>query len=91
VCSVFLDFLSPHHALTVTAHDLQETAIGHRSVAAIPSLESSFALYIEEIRRFSMLAPKKEFILAQHWREYEDSDRAQAGPRAICGSWPKPP
>jgi RNA polymerase sigma-32 factor len=41
-----------------------------------PSLESSFALYIEEIRRFLMLAPQEEFVLAKCWREYEDSGAA---------------
>jgi RNA polymerase sigma-32 factor len=55
---------------------LQETAMGYRTVAAIPSLESSFALYIEEIRRFPMLAPQEEFMLAKRWREHEDRDAA---------------
>jgi RNA polymerase sigma-32 factor len=50
--------------------------MGYRTVAAIPSLESSFALYIEEIRRFPMLAPQEEFMLAKRWREHEDRDAA---------------
>jgi RNA polymerase sigma-32 factor len=46
------------------------------SAAAIPAQESSFALYFEEIRRFPMLEPEEEFMLAKRWREHEDSDAA---------------
>jgi RNA polymerase sigma-32 factor len=46
------------------------------SVATLPTLESSFALYIAEIRRFPMLEPQEEFMLAKRWREHEDRDAA---------------
>jgi RNA polymerase sigma-32 factor len=46
------------------------------TVAALPTLESSFALYIAEIRRFPMLQPQEEFMLAKRWREHEDRDAA---------------
>jgi RNA polymerase sigma-32 factor len=50
--------------------------MAYSTVASIPSLESSFALYIEEIRRFPMLEPQEEFMLAKRWREHEDRDAA---------------
>ncbi len=50
--------------------------MAYRTVAAISSLESSFALYIEQIMRFPMLEPQEEFILAKRWREHEDRDAA---------------
>ncbi len=32
--------------------------------------------YLEEIRRFPMLEPDQEYMLAKRWREHEDSDAA---------------
>jgi RNA polymerase sigma-32 factor len=46
------------------------------TVAALPTLESSFSLYLAEIRRFPMLQPQEEFMLAKRWREHEDRDAA---------------
>jgi RNA polymerase sigma-32 factor len=50
--------------------------MAYNTVAALPTLESSFALYIAEIRRFPMLQPQEEFMLAKRWREHEDRDAA---------------
>ena len=50
--------------------------MAYSTVATLPSLESSFALYLEEIRRFPMLEPQEEFMLAKRWREHEDRDAA---------------
>ena len=44
--------------------------------AALPNVESSLALYIEEIRRFPMLEQQEEFMLAKRWREHGDRDTA---------------
>jgi RNA polymerase sigma-32 factor len=33
--------------------------------------------YLEEIRKFPMLAPDEEFMLAKRWQEHEDSDAAE--------------
>jgi RNA polymerase sigma-32 factor len=33
--------------------------------------------YLEEIRRFPMLEPQQEFMLAKRWREHGDTDAAQ--------------
>jgi RNA polymerase sigma-32 factor len=50
--------------------------MAYSTVAALPTLESSFSLYIAEIRRFPMLEPQEEFMLAKRWREHEDRDAA---------------
>ena len=43
---------------------------------AIPSAESGLTRYLEEIRRFPMLEPQDEFILAKRWREHADREAA---------------
>ena len=46
--------------------------------AALPLLtaESGLTRYLEEIRRFPMLEPQDEFMLAKRWREHGDRDAA---------------
>src|SRR5436189_3734757 len=46
--------------------------------AALPILkaENGLTRYLEEIRRFPMLEPQDEFILAERWREHCDRDAA---------------
>ena len=46
--------------------------------AAIPALsaESGLSRYLEEIRRFPMLEPQQEYMLAKSWREHGDRDAA---------------
>ena len=46
---------------------------------ALPSVarEGNLARYLEEIRRFPMLAPEEEYMLAKRWREHDDRDAAQ--------------
>ena len=43
---------------------------------SIPSAESGLTRYLEEIRRFPMLEPQDEFMLAKRWREHGDRDAA---------------
>src|SRR5438046_5801863 len=47
--------------------------------ATLPILtaESGLTRYLEEIRRFPMLEPQEEFMLAKRWREHGDRDAAQ--------------
>ncbi|MDF2117808.1 RNA polymerase sigma factor RpoH [Roseiarcaceae bacterium H3SJ34-1] len=47
--------------------------------AALPvlSAESGLARYLAEIRRFPMLEPEQEYMLARRWREHGDRDAAQ--------------
>ncbi len=46
--------------------------------AALPTLttESGLAHYLSEIRRFPMLEPQEEYMLAKRWREHGDSKAA---------------
>ncbi len=48
------------------------------SVPAIPvvSSESSLSRYLQEIRKFPMLEPDEEYMLAKSWREHEDTKAA---------------
>ncbi|MBK5957641.1 RNA polymerase factor sigma-32 [Rhodoplanes elegans] len=39
--------------------------------------ESGLARYLDEIRRFPMLEPQQEYMLAKRWREHGDRDAAQ--------------
>src|SRR5690348_10951024 len=55
----------------------KEGAIMART-AALPILtaESGLSRYLEEIRRFPMLEPQDEYMLAKRWREHGDRDAA---------------
>jgi RNA polymerase sigma-32 factor len=46
--------------------------------AALPMIsgESGLARYLNEIRRFPMLEPQEEYMLAKRWREHSDPDAA---------------
>ena len=46
--------------------------------AALPirTAESSLSRYLEEIRRFPMLEPQEEYMLAKRWREHGDREAA---------------
>jgi RNA polymerase sigma-32 factor len=46
--------------------------------AALPIIASDAGLarYLEEIKRFPMLAPQEEYMLAKRWREHQDPDAA---------------
>ncbi|EJW10206.1 RNA polymerase sigma factor RpoH [Rhodovulum sp. PH10] len=39
--------------------------------------ESGLSRYLEEIRRFPMLEPQEEYMLAKRWREHDDRGAAQ--------------
>src|SRR5438552_11124483 len=46
--------------------------------ASLPVLngESGLSRYLNEIRKFPMLQPEQEYMLAKRWREHEDTDAA---------------
>ncbi len=48
------------------------------ATAALPVLsgDNGLAHYLNEIRRFPMLAPEEEYMLAKRWREHEDPEAA---------------
>jgi RNA polymerase sigma-32 factor len=50
--------------------------MAYSAVASIPSLETGFARYFGEIKRFPMLEPQEEFMLAKRWREHGDREAA---------------
>ncbi len=45
---------------------------------ALPSIsaEGNLARYLQEIRKFPMLQPEEEYMLAKRWREHSDPDAA---------------
>jgi RNA polymerase sigma-32 factor len=46
----------------------------------LPSLsaDGNLSRYLQEIRKFPMLEPEQEFMLAKRWQEHQDSDAAQS-------------
>jgi RNA polymerase sigma-32 factor len=42
----------------------------------VPAEGSSLSRYLEEIRRFPMLEPQEEFVLAKNWQEHGDVEAA---------------
>ncbi|MCW2246987.1 RNA polymerase sigma-32 factor [Azospirillum fermentarium] len=38
--------------------------------------ESNLSRYLQEIRKFPMLAPEEEYMLAKRWQEHDDTDAA---------------
>ena len=47
-----------------------------RNVLPAVSAEGGLSRYLEEIRRFPMLEPQEEYMLAKSWREHDDRDAA---------------
>jgi RNA polymerase sigma-32 factor len=53
---------------------------GNMATKALPTIaggSGGLTRYLEEIRRFPMLEPQQEFMLAKAWREHGDTDAAQ--------------
>src|SRR5215469_14571181 len=48
------------------------------ATSALPSIaaEGNLSRYLQEIRKFPMLAPEEEYMLAKRWREHADPDAA---------------
>src|SRR6204780_4411290 len=48
------------------------------TVRALPSIssEGNLSRYLQEIRKFPMLQPEQEYMLAKRWREHGDRDAA---------------
>ena len=48
------------------------------TMAKLPSIasEGSLPRYLQEIRKFPMLEPEEEYVLAKRWREHEDAEAA---------------
>jgi RNA polymerase sigma-32 factor len=48
-----------------------------RALPTIAAGSGGLARYLEEIRRFPMLEPDEEYMLAKSWQEHEDTEAAQ--------------
>jgi RNA polymerase sigma-32 factor len=48
-----------------------------RALPTIAAGSGGLARYLEEIRRFPMLEPNEEYMLAKRWQEHEDTEAAQ--------------
>ncbi|MCH9764769.1 MAG: RNA polymerase sigma factor RpoH [Alphaproteobacteria bacterium] len=47
-----------------------------KSVPAVPSSTSGLSRYLADVRKFPMLEPDEEFMLAKRWKEHGDTDAA---------------
>src|SRR5690348_10243091 len=50
--------------------------MAHTAALPLVTSESGLTRYLEEIRRFPMLEPQEEYMLAKRWREHGDRDAA---------------
>ena len=47
-----------------------------RALPSVPTPEGNLARYLQEIRKFPMLEPQEEYMLAKRWREHGDTEAA---------------
>ncbi len=61
--------------------------------AALPLIagESGLSRYLAEIKRFPMLEPQEEYMLAKRWREHGDREAAHKLVTSHLASWPRSP
>jgi RNA polymerase sigma-32 factor len=50
--------------------------MAHAAALPVLTAEGGLSRYLEEIRRFPMLEPQEEYMLAKSWREHGDRDAA---------------
>jgi len=50
--------------------------VAQTTILPLITAESGLTRYLEEIRRFPMLQPQEEYMLAKSWREHGDRDAA---------------
>src|SRR5947208_17146533 len=53
----------------------QQSSMASLSVPSISS-EGNLTRYLQEIRKFPMLEPQQEYMLAKRWKEHEDPQAA---------------
>ena len=51
--------------------------MAHTATLPILNGEAGLSRYLAEIRKFPMLEPQEEYMLAKRWREHDDRDAAQ--------------
>jgi RNA polymerase sigma-32 factor len=57
-------------------HNLEGAEMARVAALPIMTAEGGLSRYLEEIRRFPMLEPQEEYMLAKRWREHGDRDAA---------------
>jgi len=55
---------------------MEGAVMAHAAALPILTAESGLSRYLEEIRRFPMLEPQEEYMLAKSWREHGDREAA---------------
>ena len=50
--------------------------MAHSATLPVITAENGLSRYLEEIRRFPMLEPQEEYMLAKRWREHDDRPAA---------------
>jgi DNA-directed RNA polymerase sigma subunit (sigma70/sigma32) len=61
------------------AKTLEDAAIAYAASLPVLSGESGLTRYLEEIRRFPMLEPHEEYVLAKRWGEHGDREACVIG------------
>ena len=63
---------------TLTTASKETKQMATTTMRSLPQLtpEGNLARYLQEIRRFPMLEPNEEFMLAKRWAEHDDVDAA---------------
>src|SRR6266571_4608553 len=68
--------VAPPPAEVSGAMNLEGAIMARAAALPILTAESGLTRYLEEIRRFPMLEPQEEYMLAKSWREHGDREAA---------------
>jgi RNA polymerase sigma-32 factor len=74
IADLFLDQGDAIATRSSGAVNLEDDVMARAAASTILTAESGLARYLEEIRRFPMLEPHEEFMLAKRWREQGDRE-----------------
>ena len=76
MAELFLDQGDAIATRSTGAVNLEDDVMARAAASPILTAESGLTRYLEEIRRFPMLEPHEEFMLAKRWREQGDREAA---------------
>jgi RNA polymerase sigma-32 factor len=60
----------------ICGRNLEGAVMAHAAALSILTVESGLSRFLEKARRFPMLEPQEEFMLAKSWREHGDREAA---------------